>query len=73
MVYILFEIHRDVLNLSCFSPSFEALGACYTRYELPQYNLIMPHWVTPSLTRFPRAGPERPVPGNIKNESDFEE
>ena len=32
----------------------------------------MPHRATPSPTRFPRAGPARPVPGKIKNEVVFE-
>ena len=32
----------------------------------------MPRRAKPSPTRFPRAGPARPVPGNIKNEVVFE-
>ena len=71
MMYSVFEIHRGVPNLSCSAPSFEAPGACHARYGFPQYNLAKSRRVTPSPTRFPRAGPEPAVPGNIKNEAVF--
>ena len=71
MIWLVFEIHRDVHNLSCSAPLFTSLGGCHALHEFYQYYLVLPHRETRSSTRIHRAGPERPDPGNIKNEAVF--